>query len=195
MTALAQAVRTSRCEAPDGFEVCGPIRWGTQVDVAVIGGESGPQASVVARYLAKYATKSTESSGLLDRPVRAGDLARLQKDLTPHMARFVQAAWTLGGREELAALRLRPWAHTLGYRGHWLTKSRRYSTSLSALRAARHRWRLSEEGDVEIEGVAVRDWSYAGNNWKNAGDALLVRTAALDKEASRYAAWLENRPR
>jgi hypothetical protein len=33
--------------------------------------------------------------------------------------------------------RLRQWAHMLGFRGHWSTKSRRYSTTFTALRRAR----------------------------------------------------------
>ncbi|MEW2291782.1 replication initiator [Streptomyces sp. NPDC006743] len=42
-------------------------------------------------------------------------------------------------------LRLRSWAHSLGYRGHILTKSRRYSTTYGALREERtdHRRALS----------------------------------------------------
>jgi len=37
-------------------------------------------------------------------------------------------------------LRLAPWSHRLGYGGHWLTKSRRYSTTLTKLRHARVLW-------------------------------------------------------
>ena len=52
------------------------------------------------------------------------------------MAELVRAAWELGGRPELEGLRLRAWAHMLGFGGHWSTKSRRYSTTLRALRRA-----------------------------------------------------------
>ena len=38
---------------------------------------------------------------------------------------------------DLATLRLRQWAHALGFRGHWSTRSRRYSTTFTALRRAR----------------------------------------------------------
>ena len=47
------------------------------------------------------------------------------------------AAWALGGRPELEGLRLRAWAHMLGFGGHWSTKSRRYSTTFTVLRRAR----------------------------------------------------------
>lgn len=50
---------------------------------------------------------------------------------------MIRTAWTLGARPELADLRLRAWAHMLGFRGHFSTKSRRYSTTLGALRDAR----------------------------------------------------------
>ncbi|WP_089101194.1 replication initiator [Streptomyces hyaluromycini] len=40
----------------------------------------------------------------------------------------------LGGLIEYKPLNLRPWTHTFGYRGHILTKSRRYSTTYGALR-------------------------------------------------------------
>ena len=50
---------------------------------------------------------------------------------------MIDTAGDLGG---LAAsttdLNLRRWAHMLGFRGHFLTKTRRYSTTFTALRAA-----------------------------------------------------------
>jgi hypothetical protein len=41
------------------------------------------------------------------------------------------------------------WLHTLGYRRHITTKSRRYSITLTALRAARHQWRARYTGQPE----------------------------------------------
>ena len=37
----------------------------------------------------------------------------------------------------VGGLRLRAWAHMLGFGGHWSTKSRRYSTTFTVLRRAR----------------------------------------------------------
>ena len=54
---------------------------------------------------------------------------------------MIGTCWHLGARAELAHLRLRPWAHMLGFRGHFSTKSRRYSTTLGCLREARRNWR------------------------------------------------------
>jgi hypothetical protein len=73
----------------------------------------------VAGYIAKYATKATESFGSgLDRRISADDLERLDK-LPAHVAALVFACWELGGRPELVGLRLRAWAHMLGFGGHW----------------------------------------------------------------------------
>ena len=66
----------------------------------------------------------------------AGDVERLR--VRPHVRRFVECAWRLGGYRHLQPLRLRRWAHSLGFRGHCFTKSRRYSTTFTALRQARH---------------------------------------------------------
>jgi integrase len=57
---------------------------------------------------------------------------------------MIRTAWSLGARPELADLRLRAWAHMLGFRGHFSTKSRRYSTTLGALRDARADWRRAQ---------------------------------------------------
>jgi hypothetical protein len=94
----------------------------------------------VAGYIAKYATKAPESfSAGLDRRLDADDLDHLDHldRLPAHVAALVRACWELGARPELAGLRLRPWAHMLGFGGHWSTKSRRYSTTMGALRRAR----------------------------------------------------------
>jgi hypothetical protein len=119
-------------------------RWGEQLDVRNITREGGDQvgelsAEQVAVYIAKYATasKATESFGSgLDRRLHDGDLKHLDK-LPAHVGELVLACWELGGRPELERLRLRVWAHMLGFRGHWSTKSRRYSTTFTALRRTR----------------------------------------------------------
>jgi hypothetical protein len=79
---------------------------------------------------------------------------------------MIRTAWTLGARKELADLRLRAWAHMLGFRGHFSTKSRRYSTTLGALRDARAEWRRSQaapqlpkEGETTL---VLAHWVFAG---------------------------------
>ncbi len=181
-------------------------RWGEQIDVRpiTIDGDNAMSAGVVAAYIAKYSTKSTDSLGHLDHRLRAGELSSLA--VNPHLRRLVEMAWALGGREELAHLRLRSWAHTLGFRGHWLTKSRSYSTTLGALRVAREEWAAqrrrprtpSDPGvgrpvpgqgmpakDGEVESVLVKDWRYVARGYSTWGDALLAETARIESEAAR----------
>ena len=50
---------------------------------------------------------------------------------------MITAAWQLGGGTGPQASRLCKWAHMLGYGGHFLTKSRRYSVTFGQLRQAR----------------------------------------------------------
>ena len=59
----------------------------------------------------------------------AADLRTLK--VRPHVRRLVECAWRLGGEKHLEELRLRRWAHALGFRGHCFTKSRRYSTTFT----------------------------------------------------------------
>ena len=62
----------------------------------------------MAGYIAKYATKATESfgSGLGRRLTDIDDLDHLD-GLPAHVVELVRAAWELGGRRELEGLRLR----------------------------------------------------------------------------------------
>jgi uncharacterized Zn-finger protein len=120
-----------------------PVRsvgWGEQLDIRCIGTKpddlTSPLAEAVAAYIAKYATKATEGFGpALDRRLTAHDLKHL--DVNEHIAELVRTCWRLGAEASLAPLRLRQWAHMLGFRGHWSTKSRYYSTTFTALRRAR----------------------------------------------------------
>jgi len=90
-------------------------------------------------------------------------------DLSPHARRLIQTCWRLGGMPELADLKLRKWAHMLGFRGHFSTKSRTYSTTLGALRAERADYQAAQRADVpdldlydESTILVVNDWSFVG---------------------------------
>ena len=87
--------------------------------------------ATLAAYIAKYATKGTGAHEGADRPIR--DIAHVEHLRLPdHHRRMITTAWQLGGRPDYAGLQLRRWAHMLGFRGHFLTKSRRYSTTFGA---------------------------------------------------------------
>lgn len=165
----------------------GEARWGEQIDVRRVTLDATPPGAVAA-YIAKYATKSTDAFGRLDHRLHESDLTSL--NLRPHLKRLVTTAWDLGGRPELEHLKLRHWAHTLGFRGHWLTKSRRYSTTLGALRGARAEWTATRRGaaDRPPEATAVKDWRYLGRGWDNQGDAWLAHTAATEAAEARVLA-------
>jgi hypothetical protein len=163
------------------------IGWGEQLDIQPIeaGTNAGEtlSAEAVAAYIAKYATKSTEGFGpALDRRLTVGDLDHL--DASEHVAELVRTCWRLGGEPALGALGLRRWAHMLGFRGHWSTKSRRYSTTFTALRRARvehiKRRLLDPWGRPATEGATMPfgEWRYAGRGYRTAGDAWLAASAA-----------------
>lgn len=204
VSALQRAGMRARAPLPMAKGGRAPAaRWGDQLDVRpiVVGAETAPAR--VGAYIAKYTTKSTDASGVLDHRLSAKDLAHLDGQLSPHLARMVRAAWDLGGRRELADLNLRAWAHCLGYRGHWVTKSRRYSTTFAALRSSRQAWsadedRASGDGKPAHTGatgdeVVLRSWSYAGRGYQTRGDAWLAETAAAEVLRTKRLARQESR--
>ena len=58
---------------------------------------------------------------------------------------MIDTAWELGGLAQYDALNLRRWAHMLGFRGHFLTKSRAYSITFTASAHERRTWRLRSD--------------------------------------------------
>jgi hypothetical protein len=160
----------------------------------------------VAGYIAKYATKATESFGAgLDRRLTdADDLEHLDK-LPAHVAELVRAAWELGGRPELDELRLRAWAHMLGFGGHWSTNSRRYSTTMGALRRARvafaRRRRAKDGVPLDAWGIPEDDqavlvlatWTYVARGYATEGERWLALSAAARAREQRRVAWEELR--
>jgi hypothetical protein len=203
--ALRQAVPAIRVPCPPWDE--GPdryARWGEQLDVHNIttsDDQAGElSAEQVAGYIAKYATKATESFGSgLDRRLTADDLEHLD-GLPAHVAELVRACWELGGREELEGLRLRAWAHMLGFRGHWSTKSRRYSTTFTVLRRARvafakrrrardavplDAWDRPEDDQAAI---VVASWTYVGSGYETEGERWLALSAAARAREQRAVA-------
>lgn len=141
------------------------LRWGRQLDVHPIRSdaftESAVTDSAVAAYVAKYVSKSVGDSGGIDYRITDPESIRLAP-VNAHLRGLMGVCWRLGGLPELASLNLRSWTHTLGYRGHALTKSRRYSTTYGALRAVRAE---HQSGGVGVPDDAVTDssWRYVGS--------------------------------
>jgi hypothetical protein len=161
MAVVSDAAATAQvpCVLPDNRPWT--VHWGQQIDVRSID-ETGEHAGAVAAYIAKYATKSTDSVGALDRRIRrAGEIDRLA--VSEHLRQLVRVCWQLGGDERYRHLRLRAWAHTLGYRGHWTTKSRQYSTTFTALRTSRAEHAAGPtRSTVEVR---VAEWRYVGRGY------------------------------
>src|SRR4029450_7459627 len=78
------------------------------------------------------AARASDGAALHGRIHHERELDHLR--VPPHIVRLARACWTLGGEPALTGLRLRQGAHMLGFRGHWATKSRRYSSTLGAPR-------------------------------------------------------------
>jgi hypothetical protein len=183
--AIRSAAAAVHLTAPDLGQATQAFVWGGQVDVqAIDAGEMDRQLSeqAVAAYVAKYATKSAETSGTLDRRIQPHDLSRLhEQGASMHAARLIRTAWALGNpntHPDLQELRLRKWAHMLGFRGHFSTRSRAYSTTLGAIRDERADYRRAQFLDArpELEAdstLVLAHWSFAGQGY-TPGESLLV---------------------
>jgi hypothetical protein len=113
---------------------------------------------------------------------------------------LVRACFELAARPGLVGLRLGRWAHMLGFGGHFSTKSRRYSTTLGALRRARVAYAIRRRRGNTVpldawgwpEGVqaviVVASWRYLGCGYQSTGEAWLAASAAARaREARRIA--------
>ncbi|MFJ2645847.1 replication initiator protein RepSA [Streptomyces sp. NPDC087420] len=171
------------------------LRWGTQVDVQAIGGLEGVELTdgAVASYVAKYATKAAETTETVDR--RIGELSELDKVALPaHTRRLIGACWEMDDAypERLLAR----WSHMLGFRGHFMTKSRAYSSTLSERRQVRADYRarqerrergLPEVDDSEGSMLVLAHWTYAGQG-HTPGESWLAANIARELHANRETA-------
>jgi hypothetical protein len=159
------------------------ISWGAQIDPQVVRltGDGEITDSKVASYLAKYATKSTEPVGVPPGRITANN-ASVYADPSTYEGRLIAACLRLGGHTHEDFRALRRWAHMLGYRGHFATKSRRYSTTMRVLRASRRDWVRRQQPTANRDGdrtvVTITDLQWAGRGWRTTGDAILALSAA-----------------
>ncbi|MFI6426029.1 replication initiator [Promicromonospora sp. NPDC050880] len=212
----------------DGADVPRNLAFGVQVDTRIV--STGLPGSItdeahstdtltpeqVAGYLAKYATKSTD----VDPAAPRAHLARLIRQCRRLADRAATACRPDGYEPEededgcvcgtcidSPYRLLAKWAHMLGFRGHFSSKSRRYSVTLGRLRTARARYaRLAAAAERAGEPLDVADlerrlladdeettlvvegsWSYAGTGWATTGEKELAEAAAA--RAREYAQW------
>ena len=201
VTMLAEAVRAAAAMTTAPALTADPerpasISWGSQVDVRTVTTQTRADGGSrqIAGYLAKYATKSTDDSGALDHRIRDRDEIDTLA-INDHLRRLVFTAWQLGRQPHLAGLRLRAWAHTLGYRGHWATRSRRYSTTLKVLRLARQNWHRRPDaypGDQVVLLAQLSSWRFAGTGYRSDGDSWLAEVGALGRRQDQALCRLES---
>ena len=198
------------------------LRWGKEADVRPIvtkqPGDDEPLTDQrVAAYVAKYATKSAETSGTVDRSLHCAPCNGRGRVATPaglstqcdhcqgtgqaetirhlavadHTRTMIRTCWDLGGLPEFAELKLWKWAHMLGFKGHFSTKSRRYSTTLGTLRNARRTWRaehtrarLGLPAVDHATTLVVADWRFLGTGY-TPGEYVLAQTVAENREIRR----------
>jgi hypothetical protein len=182
----------------DGADSRRRLRFGRQVDARPVhdqadrentgGAQLHPET--VSAYVAKYATKA------------AADISPADGGPNPHLRRLKTVVGSLALRATLAGLTgtdgaykgWRRWVDMLGYRGHFASKSRRYSTTLGRLRQARRdhtrRQHLEQrpaaagwadqdqEADELNTTLVVGSWRFAGIGWLTTGDAALAAASA-----------------
>jgi hypothetical protein len=179
------------------------ITWGTQLDIRPVNFTGELTDIAAAGYLAKYATKSTETTGHLSARITAESIASY-RTLATHTARLVVTCWNLGHRPDdehpsqwkTTYGRLRHWAHMLGYGGHFASKSRRYSTTLGAIRGERRAYRQRQAAqqtreladDEQETTLIVTRWEFAGVGYLTNGDTALALSAAARARERRQAA-------
>jgi len=180
------------------------LRFGAQADARPVHGAANRNASrgdmhpeMVAAYIAKYATKAADDFGLGQRIRHLDHIDDLA--VSEHVRRIVSTAADIGVDAGLAAVdgndnewgTLLGWLHMLGFRGHFATKSRRYSTTLGAIRGERRAWRtqqarrdnptaveLVDDRDQDDSTLVIKTWEFVGMGWLSTGDAALAASAA-----------------
>ncbi|MEU7846653.1 replication initiator [Micromonospora parva] len=191
---LVQTIRTATRRvhlAVPGLDTI--LRFGAQLDIRPIlpgnGSDDDLNERAVASYIAKYVTKPDVAGITVDRPIRDAITISVLP-VTDHARTLIRTCWTLGGRPEHKALNLRRWAHQLGYRGHIASKSRAYSTTYTALRAAREEHRR-DQADEQLpddpDAITDKQWTYTGNG-HTPGEAMFADAIADDLQVARDAA-------
>jgi hypothetical protein len=146
----------------------GRFEWGAVLDIKRLGKQS-EDARVLASYLAKYVTKTAGDGLELARRFRTRRQIKILVD-NPHLKRMALQSWDLGMAPECFHLKLRTHANTLGFTGQLMTKSRGYSTTLTALRQARSDFRNENSSNEFV----ASGYSYEGRGYNDPRTAVLA---------------------
>ncbi|WP_370759881.1 replication initiator [Mycolicibacter arupensis] len=219
-------------DSDSGGAVVRTLRFGTQIDTQPLTPETATTATEsatdapasagssrlsprrVAAYLAKYVTKSLHDFGITARRLSVEAIAGL--DVSEHVRAILATIAELAEHGSTAVAGIGRWLHTLGYRGHITTKSRHYSTTMGALRAARATWTRQQatkdetqrNGTSAVGGMTGPDqrphtlldtnavaWEFDCAGHATAGERVLVISAALRHIHARITAIAETRSR
>jgi len=190
--AIHQAAGRARLDGDAGDAELVELRFGEQLHTRVLAGaEDGCElnAGQVAAYVAKYSCKASHEQ-ITSRDTNT-DRWR-DRGVPEQIVQVAAAALRLAERPGLRDLGR--WVHMLGFRGHFITKSRGYSTTLGDLRAARAAYRarqdeapdaakLNDDGSTVVLSV----WEYIGCGYLNPGDVLLAAGVEASLRAAREA--------
>lgn len=153
------------------FSVTGPlgdVSWGRQFQVADASALNRDDLRIAA-YLAKYATKSADGSLDFDRRFHSRNEI-LNLNAPAHLQQLAPTAWSLAQDSTLVRLNTRGHAHTFGFRGQLITKSRHYSTRFQDLRDARAVHMKTPHSDDPVEG----SFSYDGRGYDDPRAATIA---------------------
>jgi hypothetical protein len=189
---VRQAATKTALALPDGKT----LRFGEQIDIKVIvtgygkqNDDSQTSGRQIASYLAKYVTKSVADFGIAIR--RFSPAAIDQLDVTDHVREILRAIATISAEEPYTDMMA--WLHTLGYRGHVVSKSRKFSTTMTALRQRRADWRKSQGNDTLPAPVGSRTaepipWEFQRLGHISLGDRVLAISASGRAQEERIVA-------
>jgi hypothetical protein len=180
--AIEQAARTVHLETNAAPGVSArTLAWGRELDTRPIATTRELTDSKVAAYVAKYATKAAECTGTLDHRISPADrIADLP--IRDHARRHIAECIRLSKIPGLEDLCLAAWAHMLGFRGHFSTKSRAYSITLGSLRADRAQHQREQAITAGLMPDLAQDSTFVLAEWHftGRGQAPAIPSGSLD---------------
>ena len=189
--AIRQAAASAHLDGDAGDGEPVELRFGEQLHTRILAhDETGElRAEQVAAYVAKYSCKASHEQ-ITSRDINPGRWR--DRGVPEQLLQMAAAALRLSERSGLGGLGR--WVHMLGFRGHFVTKSRSYSTTLGELRAARAAYRARQDqapDNAEINNagstVVLSVWQYIGCGYLNPGDVLLAAGVEASLRAAREA--------
>jgi hypothetical protein len=152
-----------------------------------------PAVQVVAD---SHPYRSTEPVGVLPAKITPANAAAYANPAT-HQGRLIAACLQLGAHSRQGFKALRRWAHMIGYRGHFATKSRTTpppcAPSAPPEGTGNAASNPSPGATVTRTVITLTDLHWVGRGWRTTGDALLALSAAARAREHRRIAREETR--